>query len=274
MLRRAVVVPPRPPAISIPSAPGNLEQVCTQSSTLQDCQEFCQEATCCWKMAVSTFTGKDGGTITESVLGECSNRSECAAYKPCQSLNWGSTPQSSGAATTHTVPKAPSNLAEVCNPAAGEVDAYENCVEICHTAACCWKTSTTSYTGTLGEIITETVQGTCSFKEECSGYESCQALPGATTSIAEGTTTVAPASSIPQPTANLEQICTEQSVDSCREVCNEALCCWKMATTTHTGAQGETISEAIRGSCSAHAECEAYSPCLNLPEASTSGAST
>ena len=265
------------PPVAIPDAPGNLVEVCGQSTTQQDCREICHTATCCWKMAVSTFTGKDGGTITESVLGECATRSECAAYKPCQSLNWSSEDpgdSESGPATTHVVPKAPSNLAEVCDPTAGEVDAYEICKETCHAAACCWKTSTTTYTGTQGEQISETMQGACSFNEECGGYESCKTLPGGSTNVADGTTTVAPAYAIPQPPDNLLQICTEQSVETCREVCNQALCCWKMATVTHTDANGDTVTEAIRGSCSAYEECLPYKACLDLPEATTSGANT
>lgn len=260
----------------IPTAAGNLDEICSQSSTQLECQEMCQQAVCCWKMAVSTFEGPIGGIITETVLGECSTRSECSAYKPCQQLNWSDTPETSsiGPATTHIVPKAPSNLADVCDPGAGSVDAYELCMETCHAAACCWKTSTTSYTGSDGKPITETLKGTCSFKEECSGYESCNALPGATVIIADGTTTVAPASSIPEPPDNLRTICTEQSIETCRDVCNQALCCWKIATATHTDAQGESITESIRGTCSAHSECQPYSPCLDLPEATSSGTNT
>ena len=257
--------------VAIPEAPDDLKEVCTGASFSEKCQDYCLEATCCWKMAVSTFTGKDGGAVTESVLGECSSRSECTAYKPCQTLNWVSSSTSSSAATTHNVPDAPGNLADLCNAGTGEVNEYEQCVETCHSAACCWKTSITSYSGANGETITETIAGTCSFLEKCSGYEPCKILAGATSVLVEGTSTVAPASSIPKPPSNLDQICTEQSMDTCRALCNEAICCWKLAANTHTDDQGELVTEAVRGSCAAHEECVAYDPCSELPEASNSG---
>ena len=261
---------PAPTPAPIPEAPDNLAQVCAQNATIQSCREYCHAATCCWKMAVSTYTAADGGSVTESVLGSCSHRDECVAYRPCRDL-----PE----AVSHTsqsddsIPKAPSNLGEICDPAAGNIDAYELCSETCHAASCCWKAATTTYMRE-DQTVTELLQGACSYKEDCIPYEPCKSLPDAATSattIAGLVSTQMPAASIQEPPDDLTALCQQPSeVETCRKVCNEAICCWKTAVTNYEGDKGEIITEAVQGSCSHEEKCDAYKPCTALPEASLS----
>lgn len=242
----------------IPPPPSDLEQTCAQESK-SECQAYCNTATCCWKLATVTYTGPYGNAITESVMGSCSHESECAWWAACRDLPTAISPTSS----TDTIPQA-TGLDSICDTSLGG-----ECLEKCNLATCCWQIAVNSFTNGEGQQVTEAVQGSCSHREECAAYQACTKLPQA---AGNDVPTTAPAS-VPQAT-DLASACATSLDGVCRETCHKATCCWKLATTTYTGPQGNTITESVMGSCSHLSECAAYEPCKQLSEATSSHTQT
>lgn len=237
----------------------DLASVCAQSLD-GTCRQECHRATCCWKLATTSYTGPEGNTITETVMGSCSHLSECAAYEPCKQL--------SEATSSHTfdIPPAPADLPSRCD---NSLDGY--CRDTCEQATCCWKMATTQYSGPMGDSVTEHVRGSCSHRDECVGYEACQKLPEA--NDAES----APHVYVPTAPSNLDQVChpapeAMDSIEACVEYCDAATCCWKKATTSHTNISGQTVTAAVSGTCSHQPECDAYQACSVLDDDSISPA--
>ncbi|CAB9514969.1 expressed unknown protein [Seminavis robusta] len=242
--------------VAIPTAPSNLAATCT-ASLEGSCATQCYKAPCCWQLQTHAFTGPLGEIVTESVLGACSHREECAGYEPCKALPKKSQPGGTPAPTAApaNVAEQQTNLEAVCGASLEGV-----CTDTCNQAQCCWKMATSTYTGPLGETMTESVQGTCAHLAECKAYEPCKQLPEALASHVHEI--------VPAP-MDLASTCAAAQDGVCRNTCNQATCCWKLAITTMEGPHGSTITESVLGSCShSHSlECAGYEPCKKLPEA-------
>jgi hypothetical protein len=255
-------------AASLVAAPTNLEEICSQQS-VESCQEECNKATCCWNVATHAYLGSFGETITESVFGSCAkeNLDICKGYEPCRYLPFQDANKQGANFQTVVIPPAPTGLNATC-----AVSLEGDCKNSCDKATCCWQLQTHSYTGAFGEVVAETVVGACTHRDECVGYEPCRALPVDDADEA-GTTmppTSSPASVPATEQTNLEAVCAQSLDGACRDICNQAECCWKLATSTYAGPTGEMVTESISGVCSHLLECDAYAACKKLPEATAS----
>lgn len=235
----------------IEEAPANLAQVCIDQSS-DACAAACNLAPCCWKLATVSYTGPNGESITESVMGSCSHEAECAGYAACKDI-----PQAiNNHSNTSPIPEV-TGLEQVC-----ENSLEGACRDTCNSAPCCWQIASSTFTGSQGETVTQAVQGSCSHRDECEQYAPCKKL------AAQDVATTAPAT-VPE-TTELAAFCAASLNGPCRDSCHRATCCWKLATTTYTGPQGNKITESVMGSCSHLEECAAYEPCKQLSEATSS----
>ena len=105
--------------IAIPEAPVDLEQKCAGALLSADrrkaCVDACRPASCC---------DKD--------INECkvTNPIQCEPYKVHCAQVWGDAYQEV------TIPSAPEELAELCQPSVTGED-YEKCSDLCYQARCC-----------------------------------------------------------------------------------------------------------------------------------------
>lgn len=172
---------------TIPEAPADLEQKCAGALLSADrrkaCVDACRPASCC---------DKD--------IGECkvTNPSQCEPYEVHCPQVWGDAYQQV------TVPSAPEELVELCEPSVTGED-YEKCSDLCYQAKCC----------------SEDIEA-CRVvnPQTCEQYEGhCATFWGESVTI-------------PYPPSGLDDICSVDSIleadghDKCQSLCDDARCCY------------------------------------------------
>ena len=168
---------------TLTAPPANLSAKCVSVS--DECRMACEPADCCdfpSNLELSCLKG---------------NEDQCLTYHQHCSILHGGQP----AVSSSPIPRAPSNLKDVCTTEkVATVDGFQECEEACE-APCCYE---------------DTTEGTCT-NEECNDYAPCLIL-SATDHIHD---------SIPKHVA--EQCLDLDTVSGragCRIACSHALCCF------------------------------------------------
>jgi hypothetical protein len=193
-----------------------------QNGDITKCQQLCSQSLCCFL------------PVSECNL---SDYSFCTQYAKCADIMGEDMQQHFGTQDDSLIPLPPDNLDQICDDKSlSEAVGRAACVAACEPHNCCNEdldSPTSCFTGNA---------------DLCQQYHSaCWVLDMDTTEVVE-TPEFDATPELLGPTCSLEALESDAGIAKCRQICEEAACCWQDSGT----------------SCAWEDACEAYSMCFVL----------